>query len=292
LSATARYEASSFDDRYTIYELIDRQTHSRVQVCPERGGIVIGCRLRGRELLYLDRDTFYDPGANIRGGIPVLFPICGQLREGRYEWEGQFYSMKNHGVARTSAWEVESTGSDENSAWITLMLRSNAETRLSYPFDFELRFTYRLRDEQLSIEQSYANRSGQPMPMMTGFHPYFSTENKNLLYETDATRYLDYNDGQTKTFEGSLDLGPMRESAALLDPVKPEIAFPLDADFRVRLHYSDMFRVVVLWSVQAKPFVCVEPWTALNEALNDKKNLVMVQPGDTLTTEFHIACES
>ncbi|TJY40765.1 aldose epimerase [Cohnella pontilimi] len=292
MGAAPRYEVTSFDDRYTIYELIDRHTDSRVQLCPERGGIVIGCRLNGRELLYLDRETFNDPNANIRGGIPVLFPICGQLREGRYEWEGHVYPMKNHGVARTSVWEVEQTGANHTSAWITLVLRSNEETKISYPFDFELRFTYRLQDEQLSIEQSYSNRSGQPMPMVTGFHPYFATGNKHLPYETDATRYLDYNDGQTKTFQGSVDLGPLKESVALLDPAKPEIAFPLAGDTQVRLRYSHLFRFVVIWSVQGKPFVCVEPWTALNEALNDKKDLLMVQPGDTLTAELHISTGS
>jgi galactose mutarotase-like enzyme len=290
VTAASRYEVSHFTDRYPIYELMDRQSDSLVQVCPERGGIVIGCRLHGRELLYLERETFYDPDANIRGGIPVLFPICGQLRDGRYEWEGRTYRIKNHGLARTSPWEVVQSGSEE-SAWITLVLRSNAETLVSYPFDFELRFTYRLRDGQLSIEQGYRNLSSKPMPMVTGFHPYFTTENKNLAYESDATRYLDYNDGETKPFKGSVDLGAMKESVALLDAVKPVIAFPVNDDTRIRLSYSDCFRFVVLWTVTGKPFVCVEPWTALNEALNHQKGLLLVQPGDTLKAELQIAGE-
>lgn len=290
MNTSSRYGITTFQDHYEILELIDHDTDSRVRICPERGGIAIGCQLNGRELLYLDKSTFYDPEANIRGGIPVLFPICGQLRGGEYEWEGVTYRMKNHGVARVHPWEVEATGTD-GSAWATLTLRSTPETLLSYPFEFELRFTYRLKAGVLSIEQQYRNLSDRTMPMVAGFHPYFAAEGKNLRYDTDATRYLDYNDGVVKIFEGMMDLNGMKESAALTGAAKPEIAFPLSTDANVRLTYSESFRYVVLWSVKDKPFVCVEPWTALNEALNDNEGVLGIEPGTAFVADLHIACE-
>lgn len=285
-----RYAISEWTDRYPIVELTDRDTDSSVHICPERGGIAIRCRLNGQELLYLDKDTFYDPEANIRGGIPVLFPICGQLRQGKYEWEGVTYEMRNHGVARNRPWEKAATGT-EGSAWVTLALRSTPETLASYPFAFELRFTYRLREGALTIEQEYRNLSDRPMPMAAGFHPYFATEGKNLPYVSDATRYLDYNDGAEKPFEGTVELEGLKESVALLDAKRPEIAFPLQADAVVRLSYSEEFRYAVLWSVEGKPFVCVEPWTALNEALNDKQGLLEVNPGEAWHAWLRIACD-
>lgn len=290
MSAATRYRIEKFTDQYPIYELIDSETDSSVRICPDRGGIVTSCRLFGRELFYLDKSTFYDPDANIRGGNPVLFPICGQLRDGEYEWEGRTYRMKNHGLARINPWEAAVSGID-GSAWVTLTLRSTPATLESYPFDFELRFTYRLQEGTLSIEQEYRNLSDRSMPMVAGFHPYFATETKDLPYVTDATRYKDYNDGEIKPFEGVMELSAMKESAALLDPVRPEIAFPLSADAMVRLTYSDVFKYVVLWSVEGKPFVCVEPWTALNEALNDKKGLLAVEPGEALFAEMKFALE-
>ncbi|MEQ4481182.1 aldose epimerase [Cohnella silvisoli] len=280
MNSTTQYEINELVDGFTLYELKDANTDSLVRICPERGGIVIGCRLHGQELLYLDRETFLNPQANIRGGIPVLFPIAGQLVDGQYEWAGQTYKMKNHGVARILPWDVEATHTD-GSAAITLVLHSNIETLAAFPFEFELRFTYRLQDGALSIEQQYVNHSQQVMPMVSGFHPYFATEGKNLTYGTDAATMLDYNDKQKKPFNGSLNLEGMVESAALLDARKPEITFPLTKGRNVRLSYSDQFRYVVLWSVEGKPFVCVEPWTALNEALNDKQELLMVAPGAT-----------
>jgi galactose mutarotase-like enzyme len=290
VSSTIPYEINQIIDGYPIYELKDVHTDSLIRICPERGGIIIGCRLNGQELLYLDRETFLNPQENIRGGIPVLFPITGQLVDGQYEWAGQTYRMKNHGVARLLPWEVEATSTD-GSAAITLALHSNAETLAAFPFDFELRFTYRLQNGVLSIEQQYVNRSKREMPMVAGFHPYFATEGKNLTYGTDATTMLDYNDMRKKPFNGSLNLEDMVESSAFLDAHKPEITFPLSAGRKVRLTYSEEFRYVVLWSVEGKPFVCVEPWTALNEALNNKEGLLMVEPGEKLDLTLHIAFE-
>lgn len=290
MNSNERYIINSFTEGFRQYELRDHATNSRVVLCPERGGIVTECQLHGLELLYLDRETFLNPQANIRGGIPVLFPIAGQLVQGNYEWDGVVYEMKNHGVARILPWEVIATGTD-GSASVTLSLRSNTETLVVFPFEFELRFTYRLREGILSIEQQYFNLSQQDMPMVAGFHPYFATESKNLTYGTDATRILDYNDKLEKPFNGTLDLEGMVESAALLDADKPEISFPLNSRRNVRLTYSKEFQYAVLWSVEGKPFVCVEPWTALNEALNDKAGLLMVPPGQSQDLVLHIECK-
>lgn len=288
MTTQSTYAIRALEDGFPLYELTDASTDSRVLVCPDRGAIITQCRLHGQELLYLDRETFLNPRANIRGGIPVLFPICGQLVGGEYEWNGATYKMANHGVARTNAWDVVTTGTDDG-AYVTLALHSDEATLASFPFAFELRFTYRLKEGRLTLEQQYKNESGEPMPMVAGFHPYFATHGKNLAYGSDATKLLDYNDNRVKPFDGAFDLNGLVESVALLDASKPEISFPLNAEGgRVRLSYSEQFRYAVLWSVEGKPFVCVEPWTALNEALNRKEGLILVEPGQALRLQLTI----
>ncbi|MFF2483173.1 aldose epimerase [Paenibacillus sp. NPDC058071] len=285
------YEVNSIVEKYTIYELTEKDTDSLVRVCPERGGIVIGCQLNGLELFYLDQETFENPTANIRGGNPILFPISGQLENRSYEWDGQTYEMANHGVARTSVWEVLGTGTD-GEASITIGLRANEETKRSYPFNFELIFTYALKNGEFHIRQQYRNHSAEKaMPFYAGFHPYFRSESKKLSYEIDATRYLDYNDFVEKPFNGTIDLTGLVESVTLLDPKTSEVSFPVDGGARVRLSYDDVFKYVVVWSVEGKPFVCVEPWMAMNNELQRKDELVLVQPGDTLHANMTISCD-
>ncbi|MGO4108895.1 aldose epimerase family protein [Paenibacillus sp. YAF4_2] len=287
----SQFQINSYTDTYKIYELIEEGTSSRIQVCPERGGIVIGCQLNGLEVFYLDKATFEHPTANIRGGNPILFPICGQLDNRTYIWDGKSYDMANHGVARTSVWEVAGTNTD-GEASITIVLKSSEVTKDSYPFDFELSFTYALVNGELHIRQQYRNLTDvAAMPFYAGFHPYFLTDSKRLAYETDATRYLDYNDMVEKPFTGVLDLDGMVESVTLLDPVKREITFPVIEGARVRMTYDDVFKYVVLWSVQDKPFVCVEPWMAMTGELNRQEELYMLEAGGTLNANLTISCE-
>lgn len=288
----SQYGVRSYEDTYQIYELTDSGSDSKVLVCPERGGIVIGCTLQGRELFYLDKATLLDPAANIRGGNPILFPICGQLDNKEYQWNGKTYPMANHGVARTSAWKVEGTSTD-GGASITLSLSSNEETLASYPFPFHLVFTYTLAEGQLHTKQSYRNTgSSEELPFYAGFHPYFAIEGgKDIPYATDATTYLDYNDNIQKPYGGRLDLEGLVESVALLDASANGISFPVAQGVTVKLSYDPIFKYVVLWSVEGKPFLCVEPWMALTGELNRQEHLVKLQPGETLEAVLTIGCE-
>lgn len=288
----SNYEVRSYTDTYTLYELTEESTQSRILVCPERGGIVIGCQLNGLELFYLDKSTFEHPTANIRGGNPILFPICGQLEQQAYEWNGQTYAMANHGVARTAVWEVVGTGID-GEASITIRLRSNEDTLRSYPFEFELLFTYALQNGELHTRQTYKNLSGAgAMPFYAGFHPYFAIDSdKKMAYDIDATRYLDYNDNEEKPFNGVIDLEGLVESVTLLDVKTSKISFPVLQGAKVSLTYDDCFKYMVLWSVKDRPFVCVEPWMAMTGELNRQEELVMLQAGEELHANLTISCE-
>lgn len=286
------YEIKQTDmDGFTIYHLINRETNSEVRIAPERGGMVIGYKSDGEELLYLNEETFSDAEANVRGGIPVLFPICGQLEEKQYRLNGVTYPMKNHGFARNLPWDVIET-STEDGAQITLQLKSNRETKESFPFDFELRFTYTLKYNEWIIKQSYSNHSSEIMPFYAGFHPYFHSEDKNLVYQADAKDYFDYNDGEVKPFYGEVNLTKKCEAVALKHADKHQIKFDLkQVNQRITMSYGSEFKYVVLWTEQNKEFMCIEPWMAKMNDFNKKEDLQFVKPGETMNTFVTIATE-
>ena len=64
---------------------------------------------------------------------PVLFPIVGKLKDGKTIIEGKEYQMGQHGFARDM--EFEEIG--ENS----YVLKANEETKIKFPYDFELYFS-------------------------------------------------------------------------------------------------------------------------------------------------------
>jgi len=277
-------------NRFAMYHYKHLTTNSWFTICPERGGIVTSLGFNGQEILYLNKETFNDPARNVRGGIPILFPICDRLSEGVYEIDGKSYQLNNHGFARNACWEV--LESNEEECFIKLGLSSNPETKAVYPFDFQLTFTFQLQKQQFTIYQEYQNRSEQNMPMYAGFHPYFLTHDKYIVLQTDANHYLDMHDRSQKKYKGSFHLETTTEAFILTDAKQKNIHFSLSsAAKRVVLTYGKEFHYVAVWSEPGKEFVCIEPWMAKPNSFNTREDLIFVKPNETLRTFFTISLE-
>lgn len=287
------YEITVSEGQFPIYEIKDMETNSWFRISPKRGGIVTSYGVNGEEQLYWEQATFDDPAANIRGGIPILFPISGQLVNKTYEWNGQTYHMDNHGVARTNPWAVVNTDMQSDYGSITIKQQSTSKTLEAYPFEYELEFTFKLQDQKLTIEQQYSNRSEQDMPIYAGFHPYFLADNKENTIETDATEIYYITAQQGAAYTGVIDMAKLPDSIALSKAATPQIAFkPRDKGRKITLTYGAEFEYVVIWSLDGKPFFCVEPWMALNDELNTKRELVYIKADAPLTTFMTISVGS
>lgn len=283
------YKIESYEEHaLTMYKLSSEDERNWLTVCPERGGIITGFGVDNIEQLYLNKETLYDKTKNVRGGIPILFPISGQLEEGKYGWDQKEYTMPNHGVARINKWNVLETKVNAKQASITISLCSNEETLIAYPFKFEVLFTYILSGNTLVIEQSYRNESGHPMPIYAGFHPYFNTKSKTVSLRTDAMKYLDYNDDSIYDFTGAINMDGLKEAVVLLDQRKKSVEAELASGQRLLIETGQEFSYTMLWTEQDKDFVCIEPWMAKTDELNRKEELVMVAPKQSLKTELSI----
>ena len=64
-----------------------------VTLAPSRGGMVTRFSIGEVPVLFLDESTLRDPSKNVRGGIPVLFPIAGKLPADRYEVDGRTFTQ-------------------------------------------------------------------------------------------------------------------------------------------------------------------------------------------------------
>lgn len=89
----------SIKDPWPHWIFEDPASGDQLRLVPERGGLLTGWRCGGREILYLDADRFADPALSVRGGMPVLFPICGNLHGDQLPLPGGSYPMRQHGFA-------------------------------------------------------------------------------------------------------------------------------------------------------------------------------------------------
>ena len=266
--------------QYETYILTDQDAQSRLEVVPERGGIITSWNLQNQDILYLDAERFRDPSLSVRGGIPILFPICGNLPENTYTYNGKQYILKQHGFARDLPWEVTDRVTNELVS-LTLVLSSNDQTRAVYPFEFQLAFTYQLKGNTLEIQQRYTNHSSEPMPFSTGLHPYFFTSDKfQLEFEIPASEYQDQITKEVHPFSGSFDLS-RDEIDVAFGQLNDQSTSATDTGRQVKitLSYSDLYATVVFWTVKGKDYYCLEPWSAPRNALNTGEHLTELAPG-------------
>lgn len=266
--------------QYKTYVLTDQHAHSQLEVVPERGGIIANWSLQGQDILYLDTQRFADASLSVRGGIPILFPICGNLPDNTYTYLGQNYTLKQHGFARDLPWEVTDQVTS-GLASVTLVLKSNAQTLRVYPFDFQLSFTYQLKGNTLEIKQQFTNHSTESMPFSTGLHPYFSTSDKTQLeYQIPASEYQDQITKKIHAFEDGFDLSQDEIDLAFRQLSDSSTSVTdTGRSLKLTLSYSEAYSTLVFWTVKGKDYYCLEPWSASRNALNTGEDLIELAPG-------------
>ena len=284
------YKVSSEQNQYLTYTLSDESTASTMEVVPERGGIVTSWQINGKEVFYLDTERFKSPDLSVRGGNPILFPLCGNLPNDSYNVGDTAYQIKQHGFARELPWTVTAHAADIESASLAIALVSNEKTKLVYPFDFQISFTYILRGHTLEIHQEYKNLSSTPMPFSAGFHPYFSCGDKNQIeVSIPSVKYQDNRTKENIDFDGKFDFD-QDEIDAVFGNLLSRSTSVIDnsRNLKIDIDYDDFFTYLVFWTVKGKDFYCLEPWSATRNALNTKEYLTVLEPNESCSAVVKI----
>ena len=71
-----KLELSNKEQGIFVFQL---DPNNYIKFCPARGGVITNWVSDGQEILYFDEKRFMDKTKSIRGGIPILFPICGTV---------------------------------------------------------------------------------------------------------------------------------------------------------------------------------------------------------------------
>jgi len=271
----------------------------QLRVVPERGGLVTSWVADGRERLYFDADRFADPAKSVRGGIPVLFPICGNLPGDSLRLpQGQF-PMAQHGFARDLPWQLEPL---ETGDGIRLTLTDTAASRAHYPFAFELTLDYRLEPRALAITASVehgADGAGggtagralaaDAMPFALGLHPYFAVSSLEAA-ELEGLPPQCFNHltmAEAATAEQLRRLGQGVDLLAA--PSGPVRLWDRASGEGMELQLSAPLDLAVVWTDPPRPMLCLEPWTAPRGALASGERQLSLQPGERMQLQCRYA---
>lgn len=279
--------------QYKTYVLSDETATTQVSVVPERGGIITSWLFNEQEIFYMDTERFTNPTLSVRGGIPLLFPICGNLVNDTYTINGKTYQLVQHGFTRNLAWTV-SEQSHSNGASLTVNLKSNEETRAVYPFNFELNYIYTLQGSNLEMRYRHTNLSQEPMPFATGIHPYFYAPDKSkLIFNLPSSQFEIKGDDTVQTFSGKFDFEQEEIDFAFINLSKePAVVTDQSRNLKLTISYDNNYSTLVFWTVKGKDFYCLEPWSAPRNSLNTGKYLLTAQPGETVETVINMKVEA
>lgn len=281
------YNAESIKNRFDI-QRISSSDGSYMEVIPERGGIITRLGFKGNDILYLDEETLMDTSKNVRGGIPVLFPICGNLQDGKYIARNKEYYMKQHGFARLLPWKTESIEDCDDHGSMTIELEDSNYTYSLYPFHFKLSYRYTINEDSLVIESTYMNRDEKDMAFYAGFHPYFSVSSKeNIEIGIPSEKYLEA--VEKSISEGKIDFSRDEVNAVYysLDKNSCYIKDKLKKT-EIEINFDSIYKYVVVWSLKGKDFVCVEPWMANVDAMNTGKDIITLPAGQSIAAKVSI----
>lgn len=137
----------------------------------------------GAELLFVSERSRYEPGAAIRGGVPVIFP--------QFADQGP---LPKHGFARTAAWEHAGSGADaDGAAWALLRLADTEATRALWPHAFRAELRVALDADSLSLALRVANTGDGVMAFTCALHTYFRVDDvrRAAVEGLRGVRYLD-----------------------------------------------------------------------------------------------------
>jgi aldose 1-epimerase len=249
-------------------------------------------------------------------GIPVLFPFPNRIRDGKFTFQGQAYTVDppRHGFVRDKAWQVAATGaSDEEGAWVRSRFDANdyaGQILPQFPFPFVLEMTCRLRDERLQLEVTAQNTGDKDMPAGFGIHPYFQKPVAGAIC-VPANKRWELADslptGILLDVQGQFDLRqPHALEGLQLDDIFTDLitgednvtrSFIVNDDSHqqivVEFNAAEFPNVVAYTPPAPRQAVCIEPNTCPTDAFNLEargitSNVLVLQPGASVHFKISI----
>ena len=255
------------------------------------GAELVSFQKNGREIIWQGDAAFWS------GRCPVLFPVCGGLKDDVYYLDGKAYVQQKHGFARKEVFSLyEKT---ENSA--TFLLTDSEKTREGFPFRFRF-FVKFVLGEDLLVEYRVENLDEKTMYCTLGAHEGYALEddfeNYSIVFEEKETLRsynlkgnllgYDYTDVGENVDELVLDYRYFAVDALVFKDIKSrKVWLKHKTQGKIlEVEFSD-FNHLLLWTKPNAKYICIEPWIAVqdmvdsNQDITQKPNVVVIAPKES-----------
>ena len=242
---------------------------------------------------------------------PVLFPLVGNYRDKESIYEGETYTMTQHGFARDMDFTV--TKEAENEIWFEL--HETQETKEKYPFDFCLSIGYRLEGRTVKVIWKVENTNEKTMYFSIGGHPAFVCPISGKGKQTDYRLRFDAKGSVVSSLIGEGGLLTEEKVTYQLENGEMQIAEDLFSRDALVIENDQAHNVSLIdpegnayvtvafdaplfgiWAPKGgkAPFVCIEPWYGrcdradFNKKLEEREWGNELEPGEIFEKSYTI----
>lgn len=210
---------------------------------------------------------------------PILFPIVGKVKGGRYSVNGKEYQLSQHGFARDKMFELDEVTKSK----VVFKLSYDAESLKKYPFKFCLSVVYELIGGKINISYIVENKDNKQIWFSIGAHPGFTVP----FYERESFEdyYLEFdkkenadklllsangllNGDVQKNFLSNSNIIDLKYStfskdALVFENLKSSYLTIKNRKNSLSLKIGiENFPLLGIWTMPGAkaPYICIEPW--------------------------------
>ena len=281
----------------TSFDQSNSSRNTLVSIAPEFGSNLFRFHTGEHDLIYTDQELLTKRDFT---GMFVLWPFPNRVRDKRYTYQGQRYSLEDvrrpggyptliHGLVFDQPWHYTQPVIEPDSVSVTTYVDVNTESPYysAYPFDSRLSLTYTLSGTELAVTYQVHNKSARTLPFGFALHPYFSTfaDKHDVLLSIPAQAVMEADDEMlptgrifdvNKVMYAMYDLRePVPVDFLKLDHVymrlnKPSFSIVDYKTLALQLHISatDDFTHLVIFTPEQVPSLCIEHQTCSTDAIN------------------------
>jgi aldose 1-epimerase len=285
---------------------------SKLTLCPKLGGSIGNWQRRGTAILrHTDAETLAGTSSRALSCFPLI-PFSNRIAWGRFSFGGEDFQLDRnfgdhphtiHGNAWQREWRV--VGQSASQAELRLDHDPLTDSGHHWPYAYQASLLYGLSPNALHVTMRFTNKDARAQPVGLGLHPYQPRTPQTALafrastvWQTGADSLPDAQlpaEGHWSFDPGHIIVPPALDNCYAAWTGRAEITRP-EHGIRLVIAADDIFRHLVVYTPDGKPYFAVEPASNMTDAVNHMDaipdhGLRVLAPGETLERQIRFMIE-
>ncbi|MGH2643652.1 MAG: aldose 1-epimerase [Chitinophagaceae bacterium] len=288
-----------------ISEIRNENNNSWIQILPSSGALWHGWIIKQGNV-ELNLINHYKDIADLQSNLSdsyksaKLSPFACRIPHGKYSFQGKKYEFARkfkdgsaiHGLLFNQVFKQGKTVQNDDKVSVSFHYSYHKEDP-GFPFDYDCTITYTLHvNNEVSLETKVKNTGTIMMPLVDGWHPYFTTGSKvddcYLMFAADQIvefdekliptgKLLPYDAFLKERKIGNIEL----DNSFIADTkaVQPKCTFTDRVkNIKLAIYPSDNYPIIQLYIPPDRKSIAIESLSGAPDAFNNGMGLILLKP--------------